>query len=156
MNLAIRGINGDLGEKAVSTFTDDLHKDEKFDFIMANPPFNQKAWRAENELTNEPRWDGYEVLPTSNANYGWILHMVSHLSQNGIAGFLLANGALSGGGTELAINIFIKVETFLKWTKIGLFLCYNTVGKSIYEVIEWMTEKSYIRNRASLMAFIFG
>lgn len=104
MNLAIRGINGDLGEKAVSTFTDDLHKDEKFDFIMANPPFNQKAWRAENELTNDPRWDGYEVPPTSNANYGWILHMVSHLSQNGIAGFLLANGALSGDGTELAIR----------------------------------------------------
>ena len=101
MDLAIRGINGDLGEKAVSTFTDDLHKDEKFDFIMANPPFNQKAWRAENELTNDPRWDGYEVPPTSNANYGWILHMVSHLSQNGIAGFLLANGALSGAERNL-------------------------------------------------------
>ena len=104
MNLAIRGINGNLGKKAVSTFTDDQHKDEKFDFIMANPPFNQKSWRAENELTNDSRWDGYEVPPTSNANYGWILHMVSHLSQNGVAGFLLANGALSGDGTELAIR----------------------------------------------------
>ena len=104
MNLAIRGINGNLGKKAVSTFTDDQHKDEKFDFIMAIPPFNQKSWRAENELTTDSRWDGYEVPPTSNANYGWILHMVSHLSQNGIAGFLLANGALSGDGTELAIR----------------------------------------------------
>ena len=104
MNLAIRGINGNLGKKAVSTFTDDQHKDEKFDFIMANPPFNQKSWRAENELINDSRWDGYEVPPTSNANYGWILHMVSHLSQNGVAGFLLANGALSGDGTELAIR----------------------------------------------------
>lgn len=102
--MAIRGINGNLGKKAVSTFTDDQHKDEKFDFIMANPPFNQKSWRAENELTNDSRWDGYEVPPTSNANYGWILHMVSHLSQNGVAGFLLANGALSGDGTELAIR----------------------------------------------------
>lgn len=104
MNLAIRGINGNLGKKAVSTFTDDQHKDEKFDFIMANPPFNQKSWRAENELVDDARWDGYEVPPSSNANYGWILHMVSHLSQNGVAGFLLANGALSGYGTELAIR----------------------------------------------------
>lgn len=104
MNLAIRGINGNLGMKAISTFTDDQHKDEKFDFIMANPPFNQKSWRAENELTDDPRWDGYEVPPTGNANYAWILHMVSHLSQNGVAGFLLANGALSGDGTELAIR----------------------------------------------------
>ena len=104
MNLAIRGISGNLGSKAVSTFTEDLQKDEKFDFIMANPPFNLKAWRGEKELLTDNRWDGYEVPPTSNANYGWILHMVYHLSQNGTAGFLLANGALSGDGTELAIR----------------------------------------------------
>lgn len=71
---------------------------------MANPPFNQKEWRAMNELTDDPRWGGYEVPPTSNANYGWILHMVSKLSQNGVAGFLLANGALSDDGTELKIR----------------------------------------------------
>ena len=71
---------------------------------MANPPFNQKQWRAENELTDDPRWDGYEVPPTSNANYGWILNIVSKLSQNGVAGFLLANGALSDDGTELKIR----------------------------------------------------
>ena len=104
MNLAIRGISANLGKKAVSTFTNDQHADEKFDYIMANPPFNQKNWRGEKELTNDPRWDGYEVPPVSNANYGWILHMASHLSQNGVAGFLLANGALSGDGTELAIR----------------------------------------------------
>lgn len=104
MNLAIRGISADLGNKAASTFQDDQHLDRRFDFIMANPPFNQKAWRAENELTDDPRWDGYDVPPASNANYGWILHMVSKLSQNGTAGFLLANGALSGDSTELAIR----------------------------------------------------
>ena len=71
---------------------------------MANPPFNQKAWRAENELKDDPRWAGYDVPPTSNANYGWILNIVSKLSSNGTAGFLLANGALSGDGTELAIR----------------------------------------------------
>ena len=85
-------------------FHDDQHKDLKADFIMANPPFNQKSWRAENELTNDPRWQGYDVPPTSNANYGWILNIVSKLSANGMAGFLLANGALSGDGTELNIR----------------------------------------------------
>lgn len=104
MNLAIRGIANNLGKKAANTFLDDQHKDLKADFIMANPPFNQKAWRADNELTDDPRWHGYDTPPTSNANYGWILNMVSKLSAEGMAGFLLANGALSGDGTELAIR----------------------------------------------------
>lgn len=104
MNLAIRGIAANLGEMAANTFTNDQHKDLKADYIMANPPFNQKEWRADNELTDDPRWKGYEVPPTSNANYGWILNMVSKLSQNGVAGFLLANGALSDDGTELKIR----------------------------------------------------
>lgn len=104
MNLAIRGIACNLGEKAADTFHDDQHKDLKADFIMANPPFNQKAWRADNELTGDPRWHGYDVPPTSNAYYGWILNIVSKLSANGMAGFLLANGALSGDGTELNIR----------------------------------------------------
>jgi type I restriction enzyme M protein len=71
---------------------------------MANPPFNQKDWRAEKELKDDPRWRGYEVPPKSNANYGWILNMVSKLSENGVAGFILANGALSGGGEEYKIR----------------------------------------------------
>ena len=104
MNLAIRGISANLGEKAADTFADDQHKDLKADYIMANPPFNQKDWRAENELTDDPRWRGYDVPPKSNANYGWILNMVSKLSENGVAGFILANGALSGGGEEYKIR----------------------------------------------------
>ncbi len=74
MNLAIRGISGNLGEKAADTFADDQHKDLKADYIMASPPFNQKDWRAENELKDNPRWRGYDVPPKSNANYGWILN----------------------------------------------------------------------------------
>lgn len=104
MNLAIRGIAGNLGEKAANTFSNDQHKDLKADFIMANPPFNQKDWRGENELIDDPRWRGYDVPPKSNANYGWILNMVSKLSDNGVAGFILANGALSGGGDEYKIR----------------------------------------------------
>lgn len=96
MNLAIRGISHNLGEKNASTFTEDLHKDKKVDFIMANPPFNLKGWRGEDQLLDDPRWRGYGIPRASNANYAWILHMISKLDVNhGIAGFLLANGALN-------------------------------------------------------------
>lgn len=104
MNLAIRGIAANLGEKDDNTFSKDQHPDLKADYIMANPPFNQKDWRASDELIDDARWAGYDVPPVSNANYGWILHMASKLSTNGVAGFILANGALSGGGEEYKIR----------------------------------------------------
>lgn len=104
MNLAIRGISANLGDVPEDTFKKDQHPDLKADFIMANPPFNQKDWRADHELIDDPRWMGYEVPPASNANYAWILNMVSKLSENGVAGFLLANGSLSWGGTEYNIR----------------------------------------------------
>lgn len=105
MNLAIRGISHNLGEKADSTFTNDLHKDSKVDFIMANPPFNLKKWRGEDQLTDDYRFRGYGVPPVANANYAWILHMLSKLDvTNGIAGFLLANGALNADGIERDIR----------------------------------------------------
>jgi len=104
MNLAIRGISANLGAAAKDTFANDQHETLKADFIMANPPFNQKDWRASDELVDDHRWDGYETPQTGNANYGWILHMVSKLSENGVAGFILSNGALSGDGVEEAIR----------------------------------------------------
>lgn len=104
MNLAIRGITANLGAVPADTFHKDQHPDLKADFIMANPPFNQQDWRTSKELTDDPRWNGYDVPPTGNANYGWILHMVSKLSVTGVAGFILANGALSGGGEEYKIR----------------------------------------------------
>lgn len=104
MNLAIRGIAANLGDVPADTFGRDQHPDLKADYIMANPPFNQKDWRASDELVDDPRWRGYDVPSTSNANYAWILNMVSKLSENGVAGFILANGALSGGGEEYKIR----------------------------------------------------
>ncbi len=95
MNLAIRSIAGNLGEIPADTLLNDQHKDLKADYIMANPPFNQKEWRGPDQLTDDPRWAGYDVPPTGNANYAWILHMVSKLSVNGVAGFVLANGSMS-------------------------------------------------------------
>lgn len=99
MNLVLRGISYNLGKESDSSFTHDLHKGEHFDYIMANPPFNLKNWYNEN-LRNDPRWTDYQVPPASNANYAWILHILHHLQENsGVAGFLLANGALNDEDT---------------------------------------------------------
>lgn len=104
MNLAIRGISANLGDEAANTFHNDQHKDLKADFALENPPFNQKDWRASNELNTDPRWNGYITPPTSNANYGWLLNTLSKLGQNGVGVVLLANGALSSGGDEYEIR----------------------------------------------------
>lgn len=99
MNLALRGLSHNLGEKIVSTFLDDQHKGLYFNYIMANPPFNLKNWY-DNNLKNDARWADYDTPPESNANYAWILHMLSHLKEtDGVAGFLLANGALNDSDT---------------------------------------------------------
>lgn len=99
MNLALRGISHNLGDISDSSFLNDLHKGVYFDYIMANPPFNLKGWY-DSTLDNDPRWADYQRPPESNANYAWILHMLSHLKkQTGVAGFLLANGALNDSDT---------------------------------------------------------
>ncbi len=93
MNLAIRGIEADLGGTHADTFHNDLHKDLKADFILANPPFNISDWGLE-RIRNDARWQ-YGVPPEGNANYGWIEHMVYHLAPRGIIGLVLANGSMS-------------------------------------------------------------
>ena len=99
MNLALRGISHNLGGEADSSFTHDLHKGLYFNYIMANPPFNLKGWYNDN-LKNDSRWADYVTPPESNANYAWILHILSHLKPlDGVAGFLLANGALGDSDT---------------------------------------------------------
>lgn len=99
MNLALRGISHNLGGTNDSSFTHDLHKGLYFNYIMANPPFNLKGWYDDN-LKNDARWADYVTPPESNANYAWILHMLSHLKpSDGVAGFLLANGALNDSDT---------------------------------------------------------
>ncbi len=99
MNLALRGISHNLGETSDSTFTNDLHRGLYFNYIMANPPFNLKGWYDSN-LKNDARWADYATPPDSNANYAWILHMLAHLKPlSGVAGFLLANGALNDSDT---------------------------------------------------------
>ena len=93
MNMAIRGIDANFGEHHEDTFFHDLHSNQKFDFIMANPPFNLNNW-GQDKLQNDPRWM-FGLPPASNANYAWIQHMIYHLAPNGKIGLVLANGALS-------------------------------------------------------------
>jgi len=93
MNLAIRGIEADLGGNNADTFRNDLHKTLKADFILANPPFNLKEWN-DGSLNDDPRWK-YGLPPSSNANFAWLQHMIHHLAPNGKIGMVLANGSMS-------------------------------------------------------------
>jgi type I restriction enzyme M protein len=131
---------------------------------MANPPFNLKEWRGPDELTDDPRWAGYEVPPTGNANYGWILHMISKLSDNGVAGFVLANGSMStntkGEGQirqQIIENDLIDCMIALPGqlfytTQIPVCLWFITKNKKA-EVIPGHTDSNH-RNREGETLFI--
>jgi len=106
INMAIRGIDANLGPHHADTFYNDLHKNQKFDFIMANPPFNLSNWGADH-LKDDVRWR-YGMPPSGNANFAWIQHMIHHLAPYGKIGLVLANGALSSqtsGEGEIRKNI---------------------------------------------------
>ena len=102
MNLALRGIEADLGERSADSFAQDLHPDLRADFVLANPPFNVSDWW-DPKLADDPRWK-YGTPPQGNANFAWVQHFIYHLSPKGTAGFVLANGSLSsktGGEGEI-------------------------------------------------------
>jgi type I restriction enzyme M protein len=106
MNLAIRGIEGNLGPEPADSFHNDLHKDLKADYILANPPFNSSDWGGE-RLREDVRWK-FGIPPVSNANFAWVQHFIHHLSPTGLAGFVLANGSMSNnqsGEGEIRKNI---------------------------------------------------
>ncbi len=106
MNLAIRGIEANLGSYNTDTFFNDCHPTLRADFIMANPPFNLSDWGAD-KLKDDVRWQ-YGMPPAGNANFAWLQHMIHHLAPNGRIGMVLANGSLSsqsGGEGEIRKNI---------------------------------------------------
>ncbi len=106
MNLALRGIEADLGDRSADSFTQDLHPDLRADFVLANPPFNVSNWW-DAKLQNDARWK-YGTPPEANANFAWVQHFVHHLAPTGTAGFVLANGSLSsksGGEGEIRRNL---------------------------------------------------
>ena len=102
MNLALRGIEADMGSHSADSFTEDLHPDLRADFIIANPPFNVGDWW-DAKLADDPRWK-FGTPPKGNANFAWVQHFIYHLAPGGTAGFVLANGSLSsktGGEGEI-------------------------------------------------------
>ena len=106
MNLAIRGIDADLGKYNADTFFNDCHPTMRADYIMANPPFNLSDWGAD-KLADDVRWQ-YGLPPAGNANFAWLQHMIYHLAPNGKIGMVLANGSLSsqsGGEGDIRKNI---------------------------------------------------
>ena len=154
MNLAIRGIEGNIGAQWADTFHNDQHPDLKADFILANPPFNISDWGGE-RLKNDVRWK-YGVPPAGNANYGWIQHMIHHLSPSGIAGFVLANGSLSS-------NTSGEGEIRKKLVEAGLVDCIVAMPPQLFYTTQipaclWFVsrdrEDHKLRNRKDEILFI--
>jgi type I restriction enzyme M protein len=154
MNLAIRGIEGNLGPDNGDSFHRDHHPDLKADFILANPPFNMKDWGGE-RLREDIRWK-YSIPPNGNANFAWVQHFIHHLSPTGIAGFVLANGSMSSnqsGEGEIRKNI---IEADLVDCMIALpghlfYSTYNQVG--LWFITRDKTNKRF-RNRKGQTLFI--
>ena len=126
MNVAIRGLEANLGASYADTFFDDQHPTLKADFIMANPPFNLSDWGAD-KLQNDKRWV-YGVPPSGNANFAWMQHMIHHLSPVGRIGLVLANGALSSqtGGEGVIRQRIIEADLVEGIVALPSQLFYNT------------------------------
>jgi len=147
MNLAIRGIDGDLGKHDADTFANDLHKRLRADYILANPPFNVSDYAL---IPDDARWQ-YGVPPKNNANYAWIEHIISKLSPKGVAGFVLANGSMStstNAEAEIRKNIL----------EAGLVDCIVTMPPNLFynvtiPVCLWFLSKNR-ENRKNKVLFI--
>jgi len=152
MNLAIRGIEGNI--KWGNSFSNDLHKDLKADFILANPPFNDSDWGGES-LREDIRWK-YGIPPKGNANFAWVQHFIYHLAPNGIAGFVLANGSMSSntaGEGKIRKNI---IEDNLVDCMISLppQLFYNTSIPVCLWFLARNKKNGRFKDRASKTLFI--
>lgn len=150
MNLAIRGIDGNLGDRDADTFGNDLHKNLRADYILANPPFNVSDYTL---IQDDVRWK-YGIPPARNANYAWISHMISKLSPSGIAGFVMANGSMSTtttGEGEIRKNIIEAPNG-------GLVDCIVTMPTNLFYTVTipvclWFVSKKR-ENRKDKILFI--
>lgn len=154
MNLAIRGIEADLGQEHADSFHHDLHPDMKADYILANPPFNDSDWGGD-RLRQDRRWD-YGVPPVGNANFAWVQHFIHHLAPNGTAGFVLANGSMSSNtATEGEIRKSI-IEADLVDCMVALpgQLFYSTQIPVCLWFIARNKERHHFRKRTGETLFI--
>src|SRR5690554_4194516 len=147
MNLAFRGIDGNLGKRDADTFGNDLHKNLRADFVLANPPFNMSDYTL---IQDDARWK-YGIPPKNNANYAWIEHMVSKLSPKGIAGFVMANGSMS-------TSTKAEAEIRKNMIEAGLVDCIVTMPPNLFynvtiPVCLWFISKNK-ENRKDKILFI--
>ncbi|MDO5040133.1 class I SAM-dependent DNA methyltransferase [Clostridium sp.] len=155
MNLAIRGLEGNIGPHQADTFHDDLHKTLKADYVLANPPFNISDWGG-NKLTEDVRWK-YGVPPEGNANYAWLEHIVYHLAPNGVAGVVLANGALSSNTSNEGVIRKNLIEAKLVDAIVALpdKLFYSTgIPVSLWILNRNKKDNSKFRRREDEILFI--
>ena len=144
MNLAIRGIEADLGALSADSFHEDLHSGDKFDFILANPPFNISDWDGD-KLKSDVRWK-FGIPPVGNANYAWLQHIYHHLSSNGVAGVVLANGSLSSNTSNEGIirKAMLKADCIDAIVALPTQLFYSTQ----IPVCLWILNKDKVTNKS--------
>lgn len=152
MNLAIRGIGGSIA--LGDTFQNDLHKDLKADFIIANPPFNISDWGGEH-LREDTRWK-FGVPPVGNANFAWAQHMIHHLAPHGVAGFVLANGSMSSNTSNEGEIRKSMVEADLVDCMVALpsQLFYNTMIPACLWFLARDKQNNKFRDRRGEVLFI--
>lgn len=128
MNLAIRGIDFDLGKSHGDTFTEDQHPDVRFDFILMNPPFGNNASYPRDELINDVRWKKYGVPREKPANYAWMSHAVHHLTPKGRAGVVMPRGTLTSthGGDDTIRAAFLEDDVIECIVDLPSQLFFNT------------------------------
>lgn len=151
MNLALRNAEGDV--RIGDSYHDDKFPNLQADFVVSNPPFNNSGWGADRIRFDDPRFKDYGVPSDNNANYAWILHFLSHISPNGRAGFVMANGALSGGNSEGELRRKL-IENDLVW---GVVACppklFYNVGLS---VSLWFLRKSKPSHMKKKFLFVYA
>jgi type I restriction enzyme M protein len=151
INLAIRGIDSNI--QWGNSFTNDKHRDLKSDYILANPPFNDKDWKAD-ILEDDIRWK-YGIPPKRNANFAWVQHFIHHLSPTGIAGFVLANGSMSGGGKEGKIREeIINADLIDCMVALPSQLFYNTAIPACLWFLTRDKHNGNFRDRSGEILFI--
>lgn len=151
INLAIRGIDANI--QWGDSFHNDKHRDLKSDFILANPPFNDKDWKGE-LLEDDMRWK-YGIPPKRNANFAWVQHFVHHLAPTGVAGFVLANGSMSAGGVEGKIREkMVKADLIDCMVALPSQLFYNTGIPACLWFISRDKSNGKFRDRSGEILFI--
>jgi type I restriction enzyme M protein len=150
MNMAIRGIDGNIGPYAADTFHHDLHPDLQADYILANPPFNVSDWGGD-LLAGDKRWV-YGLPPSGNANFAWVQHMIHHLAAGGRAGFVLANGSMSSnsGGEGDIRRAIVEADLVDCMVALPPQLFYNTQIPACL----WFLDRAKPAHRAGQTLFI--